>query len=134
MRKRFRFRREPQPLRISTPDGISEHAFNNQLLITPREAEVLLEYCGYLQLKVYKKGDALYRNEQPFHNGTTRLRITSFREIVKACLKLCNTLYEVERSRDYPNPDYITTILEDKQHLATIWERLTGQLAYDVDY
>lgn len=134
-RKRIHvFKPEAEPLRIGTPSAISDHAFSGGLLITQEEAEILLEYCGYLRLKVYKKGNALYCNQRPSDSSTAHLRITSFREIVRACLKLCAALYDAERSRDYPDPDYIITLLQDKQHLATVWERLTGQLEYDVSY
>lgn len=109
-------------------------AEDSELLLTPREAATILDYLRQIGVQIYKKRDSLCRTELAQGNDKVSLCETSIAEIVYNCIEFCDSLIESERAEDYPATDYLIMLVEDKQALAAVWEKLTSQIRYDLNY
>lgn len=109
-------------------------AKDSEISLTSREAATILSYLREMGVQIYKKRDSFYRTELEQGNDKMSLTETSIAEIAFNCLKFCDSLIESERTQDYPAADYLIMLVEDKQALATVWEKLTNQIDYDLNF
>ena len=113
-------------MRIENTRSLHNAVAEDEVTITPAEAEAIIKYCKVIGVKLQKRESTIAPPMLQHGQEKRRFLNSSLGNVIYTCAKVCDALITREQLLPQPDAEYIKRIEEEKQLLISAWEKITG--------